>query len=536
MLDDRLSDIPFSWYAANSFDYHTLHSGRLSNKLQCQFDQLLAPSNVLVQSILQMRSVPAVTGSPHLRGDVWSDFQDYQIPLAKGDLVYATLLSEIPEFHAWLESSKQSRSSLHRACMANLQSQVMRLLSLHPDPNVLDEKGVTPLYYVAVRGYEKLAAILLEKGAEVNAQGGHYGNALQAACFRGHEKVVAILLEKGAEVNAQGGDYGNAIQAACLEGHKTTIRLLIKWGANPLASIHGDWSPLEAAAKRGDLSVVELLLQGAHNTISTNTHDIPNILDFPESPGNANETTADAKRLMSIHGHALLLATSNGHMDVSRSILGANRDLEMRCQLCVSSLLASSDPLRRELLARTGRHSYHREGHSVCCCNVVLAAACSQNQSLLAMLLSFEGGIDSRSENTDVEDKEAAIRILQDLGRDIKEFTDAAERGESETLERMLSNLGVDVQDGCGWSALHRAAYGGHADIVRWLLEDKGADLHLRLVNGNKAIHCAAQRGNTDIVSLLLEKGSCVDERTGTNELHYTGLSKEADSRPQSTS
>jgi ankyrin repeat protein len=44
--------------------------------------------------------------------------------------------------------------------------------------------------------------ILLEKGAEVNAQGGGYGNALQAASEGGHEKVVQILLEKGAEVNA----------------------------------------------------------------------------------------------------------------------------------------------------------------------------------------------------------------------------------------------------------------------------------------------------------------------------------------------
>ncbi|CUS06942.1 unnamed protein product, partial [Tuber aestivum] len=39
----------------------------------------------------------------------------------------------------------------------------------------------------------------------VNAEGGVYGNALQAAAAKGDESVVRILLERGADVNAQGG-------------------------------------------------------------------------------------------------------------------------------------------------------------------------------------------------------------------------------------------------------------------------------------------------------------------------------------------
>ena len=40
--------------------------------------------------------------------------------------------------------------------------------------------------------------MLLEKGADVNAQGGRFGNALQAASAGGHDKVVQMLLENGA--------------------------------------------------------------------------------------------------------------------------------------------------------------------------------------------------------------------------------------------------------------------------------------------------------------------------------------------------
>jgi ankyrin repeat protein len=69
---------------------------------------------------------------------------------------------------------------------------------------------------------------LLDKGADVNAQGGEYGNALSAASFGGHEQAVKMLLDKGADVNAQGGPYGNALQVASRNGHREIVTLLQK--------------------------------------------------------------------------------------------------------------------------------------------------------------------------------------------------------------------------------------------------------------------------------------------------------------------
>jgi hypothetical protein len=57
--------------------------------------------------------------------------------------------------------------------------------------------------------------------ADVNAQGGYF--ALQAASAGGHEKVVQILLDQGVDVNAQGGEYGNGLQAALVGGHERTV-------------------------------------------------------------------------------------------------------------------------------------------------------------------------------------------------------------------------------------------------------------------------------------------------------------------------
>ncbi|SLM34065.1 P-loop containing nucleoside triphosphate hydrolase, partial [Lasallia pustulata] len=82
------------------------------------------------------------------------------------------------------------------------------------------------------RGHDQVVRMLLDKGADVNAQGGFHGNALQAASERGHDQVVRMLLDKGADVNAQGGFYGNALQAASEEGHDQVVRMLLDKGAD----------------------------------------------------------------------------------------------------------------------------------------------------------------------------------------------------------------------------------------------------------------------------------------------------------------
>jgi len=61
------------------------------------------------------------------------------------------------------------------------------------------------------RGHDKIIELLLSKGADVNAQGGYYSSALQAASYGGHDKTIELLLSKGADVNTQGGDYGSAL-------------------------------------------------------------------------------------------------------------------------------------------------------------------------------------------------------------------------------------------------------------------------------------------------------------------------------------
>ncbi|HET7226431.1 MAG TPA: ankyrin repeat domain-containing protein, partial [Candidatus Eisenbacteria bacterium] len=73
-----------------------------------------------------------------------------------------------------------------------------------------------------------------------------------------------------------------------------------------------------------------------------------------------------------------------------------------------------------------------------------------------------------------------------------------------------------------GWTPLHLAAFFGHPDAARQIL-DHGADLRARAknVNDNEPLHAAAVEGRADVVALLLARGADPDAVAGGG---YTAL------------
>jgi hypothetical protein len=129
-----------------------------------------------------------------------------------------------------------------------------------PNVDICLESIATPLYYGAKLGLSTITKLLLDKGADVNAKGGYYGNALQAASAGGHEQVVKTLLDKGADVNAQNGLYGNALQAASAGGHEQVVKTLLDKGADVNAQSGLFGNALRAASAGGHEQVVKTLL------------------------------------------------------------------------------------------------------------------------------------------------------------------------------------------------------------------------------------------------------------------------------------
>jgi ankyrin repeat protein len=57
-------------------------------------------------------------------------------------------------------------------------------------------------------------------------------DAFYAACRNGHTAVAALLLDRGANVNAKGVFGGTALHWAAINGHKETVAFLVTHGAD----------------------------------------------------------------------------------------------------------------------------------------------------------------------------------------------------------------------------------------------------------------------------------------------------------------
>ncbi|KAK7212205.1 hypothetical protein V2G26_019383 [Clonostachys chloroleuca] len=171
----------------------------------------------------------------------------------------------------WLQFAKGSDEVLEvrEATIRFLSDERTRNLwsSLYnPDFPTTDIQGpykmATPLYYASLAGLAHTVTKLLQMGADpMNADGGEYGNSLQAACAAGQEEVVKILLlERGIDVNRAAGSLGNALQAASTQKNEKIINMLLEKGAKLQASGGKYGTALQAASARGNHGVVKLLL------------------------------------------------------------------------------------------------------------------------------------------------------------------------------------------------------------------------------------------------------------------------------------
>ena len=106
--------------------------------------------------------------------------------------------------------------------------------------------------------------MLLEKGADVNLQGGDLGNPLQLASEMCGKDIVQLLLKNGANVNAKGGKWGYAIWAAISTGHHAwalqVVPLLLQHGARLIINEGYNGEALQAASHGGYLDIVKQLM------------------------------------------------------------------------------------------------------------------------------------------------------------------------------------------------------------------------------------------------------------------------------------
>ncbi|KAM3729084.1 Pappalysin-1 [Dirofilaria immitis] len=128
--------------------------------------------------------------------------------------------------------------------------------------------------------------------------------------------------------------------------------------------------------------------------------------------------------------------------------------------------------------------------------------------------------------------------LAKDMNDPKEQVLTAAEDGNLESLKNLISNnpLLLSARDVDGYTALHRASYSGHADIVDYLLSI-GANPEWVTNDGWTVLHCAATWSMCEVVALLLRHGVNVNSRSngGLTPLHLAITSNQPEDRVLTT-
>ena len=149
--------------------------------------------------------------------------------------------------------------------------------------NAENIRGESPLHLVSRGQYNSqdqrdgvsIVQLLLERGANVNAQDKDHLTPLHLACYNGKLEIVRALLSHGASVNAK-GMLGQTALHLVLDGNRSgrdavaVVRLLLENGADVNAQDNYE-TPLHLACNYGKPAIGRVLLIYGANANAANT-------------------------------------------------------------------------------------------------------------------------------------------------------------------------------------------------------------------------------------------------------------------------
>lgn len=441
-------------------------------------------------------------------------------------------------------------ATLHEAIICNNYNQVRQLLDAGADINKKDAEGYTPLLVAAAQRQDRIAQLLIERGAELD---------IFSAVLLGMAQEAEALLNQGIDVNLKNDKNGESLlHVAVGFGRLDVAEMLIARGADLNAVNRQDETPLILATQAGDIKIVKLLINSGadlslvdnfgeaavHHLAESGDEDIAllligagadiNTVDEMENTPLHYAARSHSPELIQVlieHGAGVNAKNENGETPLSEAV--------DNCYLTAVTMLVdagadvkegneSGNNLLHYYLSQTGNYNCEQVGILLygkgAKPNLVEAAALGLTDEVRGML---EQGVDV-NEGTDyfgspimqaIEGgRNDVVELLLEHGVDVNESDGlllclAAMDGSTDISELLISH-GAHVNNTCEMgtdSPLKTSVESGHTDVVKLLL-DHGADVNYRdEEDGRTPLFYAAEKGFSDILLLLIEHGADVN-------------------------
>ncbi|MBE7211924.1 MAG: ankyrin repeat domain-containing protein, partial [Gluconacetobacter diazotrophicus] len=376
-----------------------------------------------------------------------------------------------------------------------------------------------PLRNAAGEGHLEIVRLLLDGGADINAQDDHGFTPLAWAAYEGREDACLLLLDRGADGGIKDRDGRNAAWHAAAGPHcpealarmiqagvpvtgkdtlgETILDHLMRF-STPDAALHGEffgkyYSPAELARfDANERKVTEQLLAAGADP-KESKHGLLAGAMYSEHYA--------AARVLLAHGADPALPDQNGD-DALFALVSYAPDGPLPLDLF------------KTLLQRDGRPNPEA---------VVPNVTPTQKTTLLDDLLAWASRNPLRTPSFG-----EAVKIMLDGGAKFAGVDDApaqallqaAARGDLAAVERSVGQgAPVNTAGGRGWDALTVALSLGYDDCAAWLL-DHGADVDGHSPDAvDSPLMFAVQRGRTELVERLLGQGAKI--KAGYDALYW---------------
>ena len=342
--------------------------------------------------------------------------------------------------------------------------------SRSPTPHAI-RPNATPLYYAALCGFDSLAEQLIdERHVDINAQGGHYVTAIQAALYKRHLSIARLLIEHGADANFRNDDVSSLLHMAAQTGDPKTVSFLLSHGAHMQATDSGHSPALFSALDTGNLAVIQLLIKYGANV---NARD---------------DNLSTALKLTPLH-----LALNNENFDIAKLLIKKGADVNIpddKKRLPLHLALFHKDSDLVDLLVEHGANVNARDNNN----STPLHIASRHGPCKSVDLLLEHGGDPNLQDDSGF----SPLHI-------------ASQKGDIGIAESLLKGgAKVNLTNKKSRAPLHLAVDNKHIALVGSLLTH-GGDPNVRDDGGVSPLHIASQKGDIYIAESLLKGGAKVN-------------------------
>lgn len=433
--------------------------------------------------------------------------------------------------------NKKLQTALHLATEAENEPIVKLLCASGADPDVIDKDHQTPIHIATARSYHKIVDILSEKfKASIMSRTKDGSTLMHLASNAYNSQAAMAFIRKGIPIHMPNKAGAKCIHMAAIRGHVEVVKAIVAKGESVDCRTKDGLTPLHLAVKFGQHEVVETLLGLGANLqlktgklgetplhIATMVKDGERCVDLLIKSG-ADVDAMEIKQETPMHFAARFnnLKAVQLLLEDGAKVDSQNIDGENVLHVCVreSNLTIIETMLDHIIKNRTADEArllvnqQNKDGESS---------------------LHYTAKLDGKLSHIPEEDKEI-MRLLLKHGGDV--FLETFQQRETPVhyccqsgntnvlaeiqahLEQQECQMAYNKPAKNLWTPLFYAAYQGHPDIIRMLL-NQSTRVDVFDENGEAPLHVAVERGKEEVVDILLQHDAFVNVR---NKLGMTPL------------